>query len=220
MPVLSRFARRLCLLPLLMVIAACGGGDAEAPGTMVMDQHEYERWEITLVEMRIDRNEDFAVAMTSPLPEAAIAGFEGLNYYFPEPTLRFRVPFTAAAGTDTVGLTKRKGSTVPYIRRGTVTFRHDETNHTLTVFGPTAPADGEYLWLPFFDETSRTDTYPGGRYLDLVVDAEGFIDLDFNRAYNPLCDYNPERYNCTLPPVENSLPFAVTAGEKRFGEAH
>jgi uncharacterized protein (DUF1684 family) len=88
------------------------------------------------------------------------------------------------------------------------------------VFGPANPAAGDYLWLPFFDGTSGRETYAGGRYLDIEVDAEGMVDLDFNYAYNPLCDYNPDRYNCTLPPPENTLPFAVEAGEKTLGQGH
>jgi len=42
------------------------------------------------------------------------------------------------------------------------------------------------------------------------------VDLDFNYAYNPLCDYNAEKYNCTLPPTESQLDFAVEAGEKSY----
>jgi uncharacterized protein (DUF1684 family) len=209
----------LCLLSLLALLAACDG-EPDAPGALVMDQHEYERWEIALVEMRIEKNDAYAAEATSPLPAARIAEFEGLNYYLPAPGLRFEVPFTAAAGTDTVRLTKRKGQVVPYVKRGTVAFRHDDKVHRLTVFGPATPGGQDYLWLPFYDATSRTETYPGGRYLDVTVDAGGLVDLDFNYAYNPLCDYNAERYNCTLPPRENTLPFAVEAGEKRFSVDH
>jgi uncharacterized protein (DUF1684 family) len=37
--------------------------------------------------------------------------------------------------------------------------------------------------------------------------------LDFNFAYNPSCAYD-ERWSCPLPPAENRLAFAVTAGER------
>ena len=169
---------------------------------------------------RIEKNDAFRLPATTPLPADMIAGFEGLNYYLPVPALRFRTTFTASAGTDTVRLTKRKGSEVPYVRRGTVVFNHEGKVHQLAVFGPTAAGSENYLWLPFYDETSSGETYPGGRYLDLTVDADGFVDLDFNFAYNPLCDYNADRYNCTLPPRENTLDFDVVAGEKRFSTGH
>ena len=220
-------ARRFALAPLvvlglLMLLLACEKkpDSPDAPGALIMDRHEYERWEIALVEMRIEKNDDFAAAATSPLPADRLTDFEGLNYYLPAPELRFEVPFTAAAGTDTVKLTKRKGQVVPYVARGTLAFRHADKVHELTVFGPAAPDGEDYLWLPFFDTTSRTETYPGGRYLDVTVNSEGLVDLDFNYAYNPLCDYNTERYNCTLPPLSNTLYFAAEAGEKRFSADH
>lgn len=202
----------------LLLLAACSS-EPDAPGPLAMDQHEYERWEIALVEMRIEKNDAFLVDETTPLPASAREGFVGLNYYFPEPTLRFRTPFVAAAGTDTVRLTKRKGNEVPYVLRGHVRFRHQDRNHRLAVFGP-ASGDDDYLWLPFFDASNADETYEGGRYLDVAVDAEGFVDLDFNYAYNPLCDYDSEKYNCTRPPQGNTLDFAVKAGEMRFSAGH
>jgi uncharacterized protein (DUF1684 family) len=39
--------------------------------------------------------------------------------------------------------------------------------------------------------------------------------LDFNRAYNPECAYDPQML-CPKPPPENKLPFPVKAGEKDF----
>jgi uncharacterized protein (DUF1684 family) len=208
---------------LLVHIGGCGGQDKDndkAPGAVVMDQAAYESWEISLVEMRIEKNEQFARPDATPLPADRITDFEGLNYYFPKSELRFRTPFVAESGADTVALTKRKGDVVKYIRRGKVSFNHDGRTHTLPVFGPADTAGGNYLWLPFTDGTTGKETYAGGRYLDIELDAEGMVDLDFNYAYNPLCDYNPEKYNCTLPPAESQLDFAVEAGEKSFGVGH
>lgn len=210
----------LPLLVLAAVLAAGCGKKEQAPGPMEMTSEEFEAWEIALVEMRIEKNEEFSKPGVSPLPEAALDGFEGLNYYFPMAELRFKAPFIAEAGNDTVSLTKRKGQTVPYLRRGRVAFTHQGQEYSLDVFGPADPSDGDYLWLPFFDATSGKDTYGGGRYLDVEVDAEGMVDLDFNYAYNPLCDYNPDRFNCTLPPAGNKLAFAVEAGEQSFSKAH
>ncbi len=217
----TRMQIGLALAAALMLVGGCGGGTGDkAPGALVMDQAEYEGWEIALVEMRIEKNEQFADPENSPLPAANLAGFEGLNYYFPQAELRFRTPFLADAGTDTVVLTKRKGDVVKYIRRGEVRISHGGRDHTLPIFGPADTSHGNYLWLPFSDQTSGQDTYGGGRYLDIELDAEGMVDLDFNYAYNPLCDYNPEKYNCTLPPDESRLDFAVEAGEKTFGVSH
>jgi uncharacterized protein (DUF1684 family) len=43
--------------------------------------------------------------------------------------------------------------------------------------------------------------------------------LDFNRAINPPCAFTPFA-TCPLPPKENQLPIAVTAGEKDYRGEH
>ncbi len=224
LPSMSKFLSRLLFASLATVmifqVSGCSKGeDKQAvettiPGALAMDQMEYERWEIGLVEMRIEKNEAFVNAETSPLQPDSIATFVGLNYYLPKKELRFNAPYTAEAGTDTVKMTKRKGSIVDYLRRGRVRFLHEGKVHTLSIFGPADTSHGDYLFLPFYDETSGHETYGGGRYLDVVISDDGFVDLDFNFSYNPLCDYNSAKYNCTLPPEENKLGFAVRAGEK------
>lgn len=220
------YLRRLfaAALPALLLLALCpsvGCGSRDvAPGPAAMDDKQHEDWEIALVSMRIDKNEEFTDPARSPLPADRLPGFEGLNYYFPKPELRFRTKLVPGGGSGTVTLTKRKGEQVPYVRKGAVAFTHEGKVHKLTVFGPADTAQGDYLWLPFYDATTGKETYGGGRYLDLKLDAEGMVEVDFNYAYNPLCDYNPDAYNCTLPPKENTLPFAVEAGEKLFAGPH
>jgi uncharacterized protein (DUF1684 family) len=218
---MHKISRFTLLLLVLSAILLTGCGDKEeVPGALAMNNEEFETWEIALVEMRIEKNEEFSAPATSPLKAEELEGFEGLNYYFPQAELRFKTPFIAEAGTDTVSLTMRKGQVVPYIRRGKLAFTNQGEVHHLEVFGPADTAQGDFLWLPFYDETSGKDTYGGGRYLDVKINSEGMVDLDFNYAYNPLCDYNPDRYNCTLPPAANKLSFAVEAGEKSFHAAH
>ena len=80
---------------------------------------------------------------------------------------------------------------------------------------------GGGLFLPFQDLTNGAGTYGGGRYLydtikgaDLGADS-GQVVLDFNFAYNPSCAYSPD-WVCPLAPRENSLPFAVEAGERDY----
>ncbi len=213
--------RTLLLLALYLAWAPLGGcseshNNQEAPGAVVMDAAALEAWEIALVEARIEKNEEYMTSPQTPLPVSLREGFEGLDYYFPVQELRFKVPFEVAPSPETVTLTKRKGESVPYLRKGTVRFQHAGKVHALAVFGPVKD-DDHSLWLPFYDQTNGATTYGGGRYLDLQLAADGTVEVDFNRAYNPLCAYNPDGFNCTLPPEENRLPFAVEAGEKLLG---
>ena len=88
----------------------------------------------------------------------------------------------------------------------------------LTAFVDASTNDVSRLFVPFGDLTNGTETYPGGRYLDLERTATGIYDLDFNRAYHPFCLFN-SGYDCPVPPRENRLPLPVRAGE-RLGAAH
>src|SRR6266536_2280592 len=63
------------------------------------------------------------------------------------------------------------------------------------------------------DLTSKTETYPGGRFLETDAVADGKVVLDFNRAYSPPCAVTPYA-TCPLAPKENRLAIAIPAGEK------
>ena len=72
---------------------------------------------------------------------------------------------------------------------------------------------GKRLWLIFSDATAPRETY---RIRFLYADApsaEGRVRLDFNRAYNPPCAYNPFT-TCPVPPPQNRLKIAIPAGER------
>ncbi len=69
------------------------------------------------------------------------------------------------------------------------------------------------LFIPFADLTNGTETYGGGRILDIQNEVSGFYALDFNRAYNPSCYYSPT-YSCPVPPKANRLAVFVRAGER------
>jgi uncharacterized protein len=109
-------------------------------------------------------------------------------------------------------------------RAGMLSFELEGVTCRLTVLSLIAYGGG--LFLPFKDATSGPDTYGGGRYLfDTAKGTDGLVlgvtpgsaevIIDFNFAYNPSCAYSP-RWACPLAPPENTLPVAVTAGEKRF----
>ncbi|MFM7057282.1 MAG: DUF1684 domain-containing protein [Planctomycetota bacterium] len=71
------------------------------------------------------------------------------------------------------------------------------------------------LFIVFRDETSGQQTWPGGRFLSLELPTDNSpLFLDFNRAYNPPCAYNPHTL-CPLPPRENALPISIPVGAQR-----
>ena len=75
--------------------------------------------------------------------------------------------------------------------------------------------DGE-LFIIFGDATSGEETYPAGRFLYAKKPGkDGKTVLDFNKAYNPPCAFTPYA-TCPIPPKQNILPVAITAGEKNY----
>jgi uncharacterized protein len=75
------------------------------------------------------------------------------------------------------------------------------------------------LWFVFSDATANTkDTYRI-RFLYADAPVNGRVTLDFNRAYNPPCAYNPYT-TCPLPPQQNELQAPVTAGERAYAGHH
>jgi uncharacterized protein (DUF1684 family) len=72
-----------------------------------------------------------------------------------------------------------------------------------------------YMRLDFRDATNGKTTYVGGRFLVAEMPEEGKVIVDFNRAYNPPCAYT-DYATCPLPPRENRLPIRIEAGEKAY----
>jgi uncharacterized protein (DUF1684 family) len=74
--------------------------------------------------------------------------------------------------------------------------------------------EGNELFILFGDATSGKTTYSTGRYLYASKpDENGNTILDFNKAFNPPCAFTTFA-TCPLPPKQNMLPIAITAGEK------
>jgi|LauGreDrversion4_2_1035121.scaffolds.fasta_scaffold01049_7 uncharacterized protein (DUF1684 family) len=70
------------------------------------------------------------------------------------------------------------------------------------------------LMIVFRDQTSGRDTYGAGRFLSFPIPQDSSVTLDFNRAYNPPCAWNPHTL-CPLPPKSNHLPITVAAGARK-----
>jgi uncharacterized protein (DUF1684 family) len=75
-------------------------------------------------------------------------------------------------------------------RVGSLSFTLKGTSLTLTAFADEGVRTITRLFVPFGDLTSGTDTYRGGRYLELDRTSTSLYDLDLNRAYHPYCVYN------------------------------
>lgn len=164
-------------------------------------------------------NASFRDPEVSPLPDRFRARFEGLEFY--EPDTSFRVwarldrtpdalPFQMPTSTD---------EAAPERVYGVLSFILNGSSYQLEVYqSPDLILEKgyeDYLFLPFSDGTNGMGTYEGGRYIDLRIPKGDSILLDFNKAYNPYCTYNP-KYSCPLVPEINHLDIEIRAGVKAF----
>lgn len=95
---------------------------------------------------------------------------------------------------------------------GLVTFSLRGQEFTME---PVAEDGDDELWFIFRDLTSGKDTYAAARFLYTPLPVNGRLVLDFNKAENPPCAYNPYT-TCPLPPEQNRLRVRIEAGEKIY----
>lgn len=137
--------------------------------------------------------------------------FAGLAYWPAESDWVIPGRFTAHPPGRMIEIANIVGGTDPMPNPGAVEFDRDGQTYRLE-----AIADPAGLFLVFADRTNGHGSYGAGRFLDTAgPDATGHVALDFNRAYNPPCAFTPFA-TCPLPPPENRLDLAVTAGEKAY----
>lgn len=168
---------------------------------------------IDITKARKDRDEMFRNPIDSPLPDSLIGDFKGLTYYEIDKKFRVDARWEPNPVFQRYQMPRSAGGPETYIIAGWARFKIDGVEYKLTAYNPNED-DSKTLFIPFRDKTTNHGTYGGGRYIDTRT-AGKRVPLDFNTAYNPYCVFNYE-YACPIPPEENTLSLAITAGEKDF----
>jgi len=170
----------------------------------------------TIKKERQDKNLSFRSSEGSPLEESDRPTFDSLNYYAPDVIYRVEADYRVFTRPDTMAMPLTTGETEPYLKYAQATFNLDGQQNSLMLYLRVNTPDSS-LFVPFNDKTNGTETYDGGRFLDIAkpdVNAST-ITIDFNKAYNPFCVYN-YNYSCPVPPRVNRLNIPVRAGEKAY----
>lgn len=184
-----------------MVLLICACTAAPAPSAP-----DVARW-------RAEKDRYMRESPESPVPPAQRATFAPLPYYDIDPGYRVPAALTVSPGEAVLELPTSTGQRRRMRRIGSLDFTLKGQQLSLSAFVDADTNDVSRLFVPFGDLTNGTETYAGGRYLDLERTATGIYDLDFNRAYHPFCVFNAE-YDCPYPPRENRLPVLIRAGER------
>ncbi|MBZ5560089.1 MAG: DUF1684 domain-containing protein [Acidobacteriia bacterium] len=199
-------ARRFSLpaLPALLALIFSACSTATPP-----DARDYAA---KLTADRAAKDAAFA-ASDDPIPGNRHAELLPLAYFPIDPDYDVPAALKPAESSAPMKMPTSTGTQRDMRRVGTLEFTLKGQPLTLTAFVEVGATDLNRLFVPFKDATAGTETYGGGRYLDLDRTATNLYDLDFNRAYNPYCYFNAT-YECPIPPPESRLKVAVTAGEK------
>jgi uncharacterized protein (DUF1684 family) len=175
---------------------------------------EVKDYAVKLAADRAAKDASFKTNSDSPVPADHRDELLPLAYFPIDPDYDVPAVFKPAAGSaPTLVMPTSTGAQRDMRRVGTLEFTLKGQPLKLGAFVEAASPNVDTLFVPFSDMTGGTETYPGGRYLDLVRTPTGIYEVDFNRAYFPYCYYNPT-YECPYPPAENRLKIPVRAGER------
>ena len=163
----------------------------------------------------IDRGGRLAVRVKDPASKTR-RDFKGITSFPIDPAFRVKATFEPYQSPRSVTVPTEAGTQATMLAPGVVRFSLEGRELTLQPWVST-PQDREFFFV-FRDATTGKQTYGAGRFLDVEAPAPGShtVILDFNKAYNPPCAFTPYA-TCPLPPKDNDLPVAVTAGEKFQG---
>lgn len=151
----------------------------------------------------------------SPIPASERSGFEKLDYYPVDSLYRVNARIERIVDAPAFSLLTTGDTEDPYERFAWAYFSFRDGNFRVLLLRSIDASPANRLFLAFTDSTGGADTYAGGRYLNLFLDDPEYVTIDFNKAYNPYCVYDPS-YICPLPPFENDLGVGIEAGERMY----
>ncbi len=189
-------------MPVLAASVACAPTPAEDEASFLQDVQAF----------RAAKDQAF-LQPDSPVPADKRPALLPLAYF--PPAFAYRVPAVLRVSTDraSIVMPTSTGQRRNMQLVGTLEFTVRGETLSLGAFVEAGSADLNRLFVPFTDLSSGGETYVAGRYLDLDRTRTGIYLIDFNRAYNPYCYYNPT-YDCPYPPRANRLQVPIRAGEK------
>ena len=167
-------------------------------------------------------NAVFKDASKSPLKNKDLKSFKGLDFFPVDSSYIITASIKKTPDTPFLGMATNTEEKSYYRKFGILTFTLKDKEMQLTLYESLEesknPVFEDYLFLPFTDETSGSDSYGGGRYMDVFkskINTNGTLELNFNNTYNPYCAYNDD-YSCPLTPRDNHLSMEILAGVKDF----
>jgi uncharacterized protein len=172
-----------------------------------------EDYTAKIAAVREAKDESFKSDAESPVPADKKASLLPLSYFPIDESYAVPATLEPVAERTRIQVPTSTGKIRNIERVGTLKFSLQGKPMRLTAFVDVESPQVNRLFVPFADQTSGSETYAAGRYMELDPTPTGIYVVDFNIAYNPYCYYSPE-FDCPYPPKENRLDAAIRAGER------
>ena len=173
--------------------------------------------EQTSIEFQEELNNQYGNNGRSPLLDKDREAFKGLPFFKINNKYKVEANFEKSSKPATIEMKTSTDRKPVYDIFGIASFQINGIDYKLNIYQINGlKEEGVFesqLFLPFTDATNGSDTYGGGRYIDLTIPTNKTLLIDFNKAYNPYCAYN-HSYSCPIPPKENDLNIRIEAGVK------
>lgn len=214
------------IISIVQLLAPAGGfppeltldGKPAREGSLVVDEANPSTIGWHGLSLVVLRRGDRYVVRIKDADSPARTGFRGLNWYAPNPDFRVTARWVPFKPQQVEEIPTVIGTTLKMPAPGLAMFLlNGEVLHLEPVI---EDPSGKTLFFILRDETSKTTTYGGGRFLhtglpDHGLDEPGNLILDFNELENPPCAYT-DYATCPLPPEQNRLDIPLEAGEQRY----
>jgi len=186
---------------------------------LILNCESKKRYDKNLTPFQKEMNEFFKDASISPLKEKDLKTFRGLDFFVFDSSYVVNAALTRTPDEKSFKMKTTTDRLQEYIKYGTVTFDLFDKSYSLNIYKNLEDINKQgyrdYLFLPFLDDTNGSESYGGGRYIDLDIPKGSNLIIDFNSAYNPYCVYD-EKYSCPIVPKDNYLPLEINAGVKDY----
>ncbi|WP_229316601.1 DUF1684 domain-containing protein [Flavobacterium ammoniigenes] len=164
-------------------------------------------------------NAEYADAKTSPLLPDDLKVFKSLDFYPVNEKFFVVAQFIRTENEQPFEMKTSTERKPVYVKYGEAHFNINGQFFKLNIYRNIELSKKEqyknHLFLPFSDLTCGSESYIGGKYIDLKIPQGDTIVIDFNTSYNPYCAYSP-KYSCPKVPLENDLKIEIRAGVKKF----
>ena len=193
---------------LLIVVASCS-----------QKKLKFDNYIATIKDFQYEMNVEFANEEESPLTEEGIKDFTELDFFTIDSTYKVIAKFELEKNPRLFEMPTTTERKPIYKTFGTATFELEGKELKLHIYQNQdlikKPDYTNHLFIPFTDQTNGSESYGGGRYIDVEIPEGDSMVIDFNRSYNPYCAYN-DKYSCPIPPKENDLAIEIKAGVKTY----